>query len=337
MQDKLKEFLSQYKLSKISVLQLAEQCPTLQYEQFAQLILGFEQQQILLPVKSSSMNGKQPALANSYKINKAIARQDVREQIKQLKKTFHPAIWIEYYLTKTSQQLQQDLPALLLLNDYLLKKSLPKTKALAQERSFEIFHDEKYITDQGGKKLLERVKIWDLLEIWPIADPVSFAINPIALQNEVHKLLIVENKATFYSLLPALRDGDFTALLYGQGNAINGTIQVLQDQLPLDYEQVRFYYFGDVDAEGISIWFLLRQKINVVPALPFYKACLQQVAAKGKDYQQQNPAAIEAFLAYFDPQEQQQINQLLVNGCYYPQEALKAHELQHIWRHWLWT
>lgn len=337
MQDKLKEFLSQYKLSKISVLQLAEQCPTLQYEQFAKIILGLEQQQILVPIKSSSMNGKRPALANSYKINKAVARLDVREQIKQLKKTFHPAIWIEYYLTKTSQQLGQDLPALLLLNDYLQKNSLPKTKVLAQERSFEIFQDEKFITEQGGKKLLERVKIWDLLEIWPIADPVSFAINPSTLQNERHKLLIVENKATFYSLLPALKDSGFTALLYGQGNAINGTIQVLQEQLPLDYKQVRFYYFGDVDAEGISIWFLLQQKIHVVPASPFYQACFRQVAVKGKGYQRQNPAAIEKFLAYFDPQEQQHIEQILEDDCYYPQEALKAQELQHIWRHSLWT
>lgn len=337
MEEKLKDYLSQYKLSKISILQLAQQCPSLQYEEFAQMIIAFEQQQLLLPIKSSGMNGKQPSLANSYKINKAFVRLDVRDQIKELKKTFYPVIWIEYYLTKTSHQLQQDLPALHLLNNYLQKYGLPKTKVLAQERSFEIFNDEKYITEQGGKQLLERVKVLDLLEIWPIADPVSFAINPVALCNERHKLLIVENKATFYSLLPALKESGFTALLYGQGNAINGTIDVLQDQLPLDYDQAQFYYFGDVDAEGISIWYSLQQKINISPALPFYRACLQHIAAKGKGYQRKNEKAIETFVRCFDVHEQQQIIKLLKNGYYYPQEVLKANELQLIWRNALWT
>ena len=87
--DELKQFLVNYKLSKISVLQLAEQCPALEYEQFAQMILQMEHQHILTAIKASGTNGKQPALANTYKINKTIIRQSLREQVKKLKKTFH--------------------------------------------------------------------------------------------------------------------------------------------------------------------------------------------------------------------------------------------------------
>lgn len=327
----------QYKLTKISALQLAEQCPELQYEQFAQLILQFEQQHILTAIKASGMNGKQPALANTYKINKTIIRQSLREQVKKLKKTFHSAIWIEYYLTKTAKELEQDLPALQQVNHYLHGNARPKTKALAQERSFEIFQNEKFITEQGGRQLLEKVKVWDLLEIWPLADPVSFAVNPLCLSKDSHQMLIVENKATFYSLLPVLKESAFTALLYGQGNAINGTIQVLQEQLPLNYENVKFYYFGDLDAEGISIWYSLQQKINLSLAMPFYQACLQETAAKGKEYQRKNEAAIEAFISYFVAQEKQEIIQALQKGYYYPQEILKADILQQIWRNAIWT
>lgn len=335
--DELKQFLISYRLSKISILQLAEQCPALRYEQFAQMILQFEQQHILTAIKASGTNGKQPALANTYKINKTIIRQSVREQVKILKKTFHSAIWIEYYLMKTAKELEQDLPALQQLNNYLLANSLPETKALAQERSFEIFQNEKFITEQGGKQLLEKVKVWDLLKIWPIADPVSFAVNPLHLSNDFHLLLIVENKATFYSLLPALKESAFTALLYGQGNAINGTIQVLQEQLPLNYDNVKFYYFGDLDAEGISIWYSLQQKVNITLAMPFYQACLQETAAKGKEYQRKKEAAIEAFICEFTEQENQQIIRALQDGFYYPQEVLKAEVLQHIWRNAVWT
>ncbi len=181
------------------------------------------------------------------------------------------------------------------------------------------------------------MKVWDLLEIWPIADPVSFAVNPLYLSNGSHQLLIVENKATFYSLLPALKESTFTALLYGQGNAINGTIQVLQEQLPLDYENVRFCYFGDIDAEGISIWYSLQKKIKINLAMPFYQACLQETAAKGKEYQRKNEAAIETFLSYFSELEKRQIIKALQEGYYYPQEILKADILQHIWRNAVWT
>lgn len=335
--EELKQFLTRYKPSKISLLQLAEQCPKLQYEQFAQIILQFENQHILTAIKAGGTNGKHPLLANTYKINKTIMLQNVREQVKQLKKIFHSAIWIEYYLTKTIQELEQDLLALQQLNDYLQNNPLPKQKALAQERSFEIFHNEKFITDHGGKQLLEKVKVWDLLAIWPIADPVSYAIDPLKFSTSLYKFLIVENKATFYSLLPALKESVFTALIYGQGNAINGTIQVLQEQLPLNYENVQFYYFGDIDAEGISIWYLLQQKINATLALPFYQACLQKDAAQGKDYQKKNASAIGAFLRHFDEASQRHIEKMLQDGFYFPQEILKADELQHIWRDAAWT
>lgn len=336
LMNKLTEFLSSYKKSKVSILQLADQCPELSYEAFAQQILQFEQQQLLVAVKAAGMNGKQPALANAYKINKVLTRQNIRQQVKQLKKTLHPAIWVEYYLTKSLDELEGDLAALQQLNKYLQQSGFPATKALAQERSFEIFNDEKWISDNGGKQFLEKVKVWDVLEIWPIADPVSFAINPARFTNKVHKLLIVENKATFYSLLPALKESEFTALLYGQGNAINGTIQVLPEQLPLDYNNVQFYYFGDLDAEGISIWYSLKQRCNVIIALPFYNACLQKNAAKGKDYQRKNVEAIQAFTRYFTQEEGLRIMEALQNGFYYPQEMLKAEELQRIWRNACW-
>ncbi|MCZ8533337.1 Wadjet anti-phage system protein JetD domain-containing protein [Psychrobacillus psychrodurans] len=335
--DELKQFLVRYKFSKITILQLAEQCPQLGYEQFAELIIHLEQQKILTAIKSSHTNGKQPSLANAYKINKTVVLQNVREQVKQLKKIFHPAISVEYYLTKTSDELEGDLTALQQLNQYLLKNDLPKTKAMAQERSYEIFNNEKFISEYGGKKLLEKVKTWDLLEIWPIADPVSFAVNPLNLGNDLHKFLIIENKATFYSLLPALKDSTFTALIYGQGNAITGTIQVLHEQLPVNYEHVQFYYFGDIDAEGISIWYSLKQKVNVKLALPFYLACLQKSAAKGKEYQRRNEEAFQVFLDYFDVMQQKQIREILKKGFYYPQEILNVEELQSVWRNARWT
>lgn len=337
MMEELLKFLIDFKPSKISTLQLADQCPQLQYDEFASIIFQLNQRNILQPIKASGVNGKSPLLANTYKINKSLLQQDVREKVKQLKKVFHKDIWIEYYLTKSMDELQQDLPALILLNNYLQENNFPCNKALAQERSFEIFHNEKYITQEGGKHLLEKVKVWNQLEIWPIADPISFAIHPELLSRDKHNLLIVENKATFYSLLPILKESIFTALIYGQGNAINGTITVLKDQLPIDYSKVSYYYFGDLDAQGITIWYFLNQKIDAKPAIPFYKACLNRSAAVGKEYQRINKTALDAFLNYFNEYDQLKILETIQEGLYYPQEILKTNELQEIWRNSDWT
>lgn len=334
--DKLEKFLTSYRKSKVSILELANLCPELSYEFFAQEVLRLEKQQILTAVKASGINGKQPPLANVYKINKALVRHSLQQKVKQLKKLFHPEIWVEYYLTKSIEELENDLPALKQLNAYIQQHGFPTKKALAQERSFEIFQDEKWITEKDGKQLLEKVKVWDKLQIWPIAEPVSFAINPACLNNDVHKLLIVENKATFYGLLPAIKETEFTALLYGQGKAITGTIEVLPNQLPLNYDNVQYYYFGDIDAEGILIWYWLKEKCDVKLAIPFYKACLQKTAAKGKEYQRKNNVAIRAFLHYFTKEDGNQIEQALQKGLYYPQEVLNAEELQHIWRNECW-
>ncbi|WP_096550804.1 Wadjet anti-phage system protein JetD domain-containing protein [Ureibacillus thermosphaericus] len=334
--DQLIQFLTTYNKSKITILQLMNQCPRLSYENFAQSILRLEDQQLLTAIKAAGTNGKEPELANEYKINKKFVRQELHRRVKALKKTLHPAIWVEYYLTKNLDELEQDLVVLEQLNAYLKQQGFPTTKALAQERSFEICKDEKWITEKGGQQFLEKVKVWDLLEIWPITDPVSFAINPMRLHDETPKVLIVENKATFYSLLPTLKNSSFTALVYGQGKAIVGTIQVLPEQLPLNYEKAEIYYFGDLDAEGISIWYSLSQKYDVSLALPFYKACLEKEAAKGKAYQRKNDEAINAFLRYFSQDEANKIVKALQNGLYYPQEILNAEELQHIWRNECW-
>lgn len=334
--DTLAQFLEKYSKSKVTILQLSEQCPHVSYEDFAREVIRLEEQQVLTAIKSAGMNGKEPALANAYKINKKYVRQGLLQKVKELKKTLHPKIWVEYYLKKDLSELENDLQPLLQLNAYLQQEGFPKTKALAQERSFEIFKDEKWIVEKGGQQFLEKVKVWDLLEIWPINDPVSFAINPQGLNMDVHKILIVENKATFYSLLPALKETVFTALVYGQGNFITGTIRVLPEQLPLNYEKVNFYYFGDIDAEGISIWHKLSQKNNVPLALPFYKACLNKEAAKGKEYQQKKKEAIDAFLQYFNEEEVYKIVEAMQKGLYYPQEILNAEELQHIWRNARW-
>lgn len=337
MEDMIEHFLLKYRNIKISLLQLEQLVTNVDYKNFAEAILALEEKNILQRVNASGENGKSPSLAYSYKINKTLLRKNLNNIIVQAKKHFHPSIYIEYYLTKTMEEWEKDWPRLQQLNDYLLQNDFPQNRTLSSERSFEIFHDEKYISDGGGKVLLEQVRVWDLLQIWPVADPVSFAINPNVLSNRKHLHLIVENKATYYGLLPALKESSFTSILYGEGKAIINTIDVFPMQLPLQNAKHTYLYFGDLDYTGIEIWHSLYKKIVVHPAEPFYTACFNYPQAYGKINQRKNSDALKSFLQYFSDNHQQKITNMFEQGCYYPQEVLKSEELQRIWREMDWS
>lgn len=149
--------------------------------------------------------------------------------------------------------------------------------------------------------------------------------------------LIVENKTTFQALLPILYESDCHTLIYGCGNKITGNIEMFSLQYPLVNAEHHFYYFGDLDYEGIRIWYDTHRQQPMQPALPFYQACLSYPPASGKTNQRKDEEALEEFLAYFTQKEQEIIRVSLDNGKYYPQEILSTAQLQHIWRSSQWT
>src|SRR5690606_27951704 len=169
----------------------------------------------------------------------------------------------------------------------------------APERSFQLVGNEKWITDLGGHALLKRLGLWDLLRVHPVSDPLMFAVNPNAATKcppSLYLHFIVENKTTFQALLPMLPSSQFSTLIYGCGNKITGNIDMFPLQFPATVYDHRFYYFGDLDYEGIRIWYETNKQQAIIPALPFYEACLAQPYAMGKTNQRRNDAAVEAFV-----------------------------------------
>lgn len=327
-------FLQHYKKAKILLLELEQVNSLITYEQFAHIIFDLEEQGFLVKVKSSGVNNKTPTLAYEYKIQKYRLKQLLQEQIKQAKIHFHAAIYIEVFLTNDLQEWEEAYPRLLQLNDYL-QQGFPIQSSLVSDRSYEIFQDEKYIMEHGGKQLLEKVRVWDQLNIMWYADPIAFAVNINELHKPIYQHLIVENKATYMALLPALQQTQFTTLIYGEGNAITSTITSFNRQLPLKGE-AQYYYFGDIDRAGIEIWYRLTNRINVQLALPFYEACLMYPYSEGKLAQRKNDEAIAIFIQQFAPSFQQKITKMLAQGGYLPQEVLQQEQLQRIWRDSEW-
>ncbi|EOD00249.1 Wadjet anti-phage system protein JetD domain-containing protein [Caldisalinibacter kiritimatiensis] len=303
-----------------------------EYEDFAKEINKLVQMDILKEVKKHGTNHKIIPLANTYRLNKYALKKVFIDEIQNMQLKISPHINLTVYLSLTEKQWEKDLPYIEKIDAYLKEKGLPKSTATSQERSYYLVGDEKWIDEGGGKKLLERLELWDKLKINNVPDPLMLAVNPQNFSYSVHRHLIVENKATYYGLLEELKNTQFTSLIYGAGWKIVSGIEALEKQLGLEDSEHILYYFGDLDFEGISIWYALSNKKLVKLAIEFYTSLLQKDYSKGKENQAKNKEALNDFLAFFDKEDQEKIKDVLQNGGYYPQEGLNKEELREIWR-----
>lgn len=329
MQNIIEQQLIQYKRKTITIDQLALFLPpSISYGEFAELILQLEKNQILEMVKSKGRNPRTPSLAYQYRIHHHQLKRSFYQLLQTYRHKFHDAINLDVYFSAAMDTWTEDLPYLERIDTYIKKFGFPIDKVPAPERSFEIVADEKWI-EQGGDELLHRVQLWDRMNIFPVSDPLMFAVNPNLIAEKLQRHLIVENKTTYQALLPALIKSKFATLVYGSGNKIVKGIENFADQYPVEAEHI-FYYFGDIDYAGITIWHSLSKRNTAIPARPFYKACLTKESVYGKTNQRKNETALDAFMHYFSGEFSEAVHSLLAKGAYYPQEVLKTNELQAI-------
>lgn len=339
MRELMSRMLLKFSKKTITVEEIEAWLPSnsLSYQQFAQLIISFEEEGILEMVKSKGRNSRTPSLAYTYRIHKQQLKKEFHEELKKYRLQLHPAIDLDPYFRLGFSEWKEDLPYLLQIDNYIKLFGFPNYEVPAPERSVALVGNEKWITDHHGKELLERVGLWSVMKIMPVSDPLMFMINPPVLNKKRQKHLIVENKTTFQALADALPDTGFSTLIYGSGNKIIKSIEQFDRQLPLPDAEHIFYYFGDIDRSGIFIWYRLKEKIQLKLAMPFYRACLEKLSLQGKTNQRKDPKAIDEFIALFTKEEQEQLHTVLKRGDYYPQEVLKTGELQHIWRQASWN
>ncbi|RIW28214.1 hypothetical protein D3H55_22125 [Bacillus salacetis] len=336
----MKEKLFKHKKKTITIEELENMLPshTGSYEQFAELVLSFEEEGILEMVKSKGRNARTLSVAYTYRIQKQRLKKELHEEIKHFRLHLHPSIKLDSYFGLDPSQWKKDLSSIQSIHTYIEAFGFPHYEVPAPERSVELVGDEKWITEGQGKELLERVGLWEAMKVIPVSDPMMLAVNPTVLAaQQPFKHLIVENKTTYQALVDALPETNFCTLIYGSGNKIIKSIEQFERQLPIPNATHMFYYFGDIDRSGIFIWDRLNEKQPVKPAMPFYQACLDKASLDGKTSQRMDEAALETFLAFFSEEERTKIQSVLEQGHYFPQEVLRTCELQDIWRQAEWN
>ena len=323
-------------MKRISLDDLLHTRQDLDYQEQYEYIMKLLEKGQIKPVKASKSNGKKPALYREYWMVEE--QKDYSNYIEEIKYTFSTMISVDYYLAHPDTY-EKDRIWVLMLNEYLKKHAdALLTAESLNERSFEIWHREKFLDREQGKKILKRCGLnVEALNVYRTTEPLSYYTHT---RNVPQNLLILENKDPFFSMRNHLLSGhteifniETGTLIYGAGK---GIIRSFQDfdlcaEPYMKHPGNTILYFGDLDYEGIGIYENLAEKFKdqwkIIPFIPAYKAMLRKaesVKILPKTKESQNRNISSEFFAYFDEQTVCKMKKILEEDRYIPQEILNT-------------
>lgn len=308
----------------------------IEYEDYYKLIKNLIDDKVMRPISRSGSNGLNPTLHKRYQVSKiANNLEDFSEEIKRL----HPVFNIEGYLVNTTKySLERDI--IFTIDGFIREKSfLLDDPASINERSFQIFGKEKMIRlDSACKSVFSfNCNLEKYLSMYHTPEPFfEHFIGSEYTETQIN-VLIIENKDTWYTLRKLMNKGynrlygiTFNSLIFGEGKKITRKRDSLREFALTYYDQslpMNFYYFGDLDMEGIEIFenvikVNLDLNINLLKQgyLDMLDEAMNRTMPDCSELQQ--PSKGKAFFSYFDLDQVRVIKELLNEGKFIPQEIL---------------
>lgn len=312
-------------------------------------------------VKNSGKNGMNPPLFNKYRIVSAaqgLGEKDYKNEVLSL----HPFIKKEFYL-KNMKQYEVDRELVGRLNLFLQKRKqgeLSGARYTMNERSFQIFNDEKFL-DRHGTGFLKKVGLnLDLLNCYRTYEAFFY----LSLDGKrMGNALIIENKDTFMSIVRAwnrkqasfireqntliqkqdslvekqdslvekqealINKNNIVLLIYGEGNKITKSFEFM-DELRQDFQIDHFFYYGDLDYPGIDIYQRLAKAFPesvIEPHTGLYQQLIESVETPPAA-RNESKHVIETFLGFFEQETRIEMIRILTGRQYIPQEGLSFAE-----------
>lgn len=290
------------------------------------------------PVLAAGKNGKKPALYLAYWEQEET--KDYSALVHELLYNTVPKIDISYY-QQNPDTYASEREDMLQLNEFFKERSfLLNTQVSYNERSFQIWAREKFLLKGEGKKILKHcgIELSDL-NCYSTAEPFAY----FSLSREVpQKLLVIENKDTFFSLRRALLAGKkqlfgekISTLIYGAGKKVISSFQEFATSAePYMLDKTNeLLYFGDLDYEGIGIYENLAESFAQQGAIKPCVAAYLAMLAKSSNFKQlpttkeeQNRQLKGSFFTYFTAEEQEAMHKILQQDLYLPQEILTIND-----------
>ena len=304
------------------------------YSEFYQVLKDLEDDGHIIPVKNSPLNGKNPSLKTRWRIvttDKVISWDNKRFF------QYSDLLDLSFYQRNPGYQTEEEWQKIEPIY-FFLKEREEREWASLEERSLELFADEKYFYESRNKAVLKRInvsladlkakKYGEMFIYWRMVEGVK------NIKSKVQDILILENHSTFFSCKRVLQKGQsilgkkYDVLIFGEGKKIIKSLSFLEEIS--DTDNLRVFYFGDIDPEGFMIYRLLKERysdIAIELCLPLYRELLQTAE---KSYicekQRRNERDLQFVLAEFTAgnyaQEVERLRKLWYNGKRIPQELI---------------
>ncbi|MCB2312239.1 DUF2220 domain-containing protein [Clostridium tagluense] len=320
---------------RIDIDELKQYLNISNYMELVNVVINLINDEVIIPIKSSKLNGKKPALYNRYTVVEE--NEDNTKFIQELSYGINIKLDKTYYL-KNIDKYKEDRKFILSLSKFLDERlNLLNTQVAANERSFQIWEREKFLNREGGKRILKNLNLSEeFLNIYDTTQPLSYySYN----KNLPQRILIIENKDTFYSMRKHLiKEGkgifneEIFTLIYGGGKNIYKTFRDFElcAEPYLLHRDNEILYLGDLDYEGIIIYEglyeIFKGSFNIKPFVKGYEFMLDKFIEENislpntKEGQNRNISGV--FLREFTQEYRDVIMNILSSNKYIPQEIL---------------
>jgi hypothetical protein len=331
---KIEKFLMEHENKTITEKELKEAIGG-NYDEIAATVKQLVANNLLGPVKASGTNGRKPPLYNKYRIVKP--EEDYSGAIEKIK-LLHPWFDHQAYFNKPQLYLkyEKDIDG---LSSYLWSHIEElETPMSINERSLRIWGREKLLKE-NFTLLNSILKFKDRnineLNFYETTEPFFEYIYRKCHEMNV---LIVENKDTWYTLRKVmgrmnrnvLLGREYHVLLYGEGRKITrrrGRLEEYNNEM-LAGSSNTYYYFGDLDYEGISIYLDLvkgNENIKIQLCSELYELMVHEsdkIELPVSNDKRDKDVDMGMFISGLFPETGLKIKKILGEGRYIPQEII---------------
>lgn len=348
--DRLKLIVAENNIKK------ANEYDNVRFDEFCSNVKKLVENAVLLPVGFDAKKGKQKknttnamGLPFKYKIIRDYEEEMPQEFIDEIK-------WLQGMdftkpIFKNPSLYRKYREEINIISDYYKTHKTNEIISL-NERSYELFNDEKFLSDQRrdkDKNKIQKSKVEILKKLGITQDALHckssyepllvFASNSYYAKS-LRRILIIENQDTYWTFQRLIfKDkiiNDIDMLIFGAGNKITGGFSSYPQYEITENDEI--LYFGDIDSKGFEIFLSLKDKfpmLNINMYTKLYELLIDCTLNKShKDNEQVilPKEKLDVILENFNSEIYRGIiKNLILEKKYIPQEGLNYVMLKERW------